>query len=76
MPTNLESLRNLCEKVTGKVSKATNTAEAINEIAEGYTGGGGGVGAVTGTVTIDNNADITNSTCTSEVEVKEVENAN
>ena len=42
MHTNLDSLKKLCEKVTGKTSEATTTAGVISDIADNYTGGSGG----------------------------------
>lgn len=73
MPTNLESLRNLSEKVTGKASEATSTAEAINEIAEGYTGSSGGGGA-SSTINTDSNINTESASgkYTSSIEIKEV----
>ena len=67
MQSNVDSLKKLCEKVTGKTSEATTTAEVIDDITKNYVAGSG-----------DGSKVITpNLTCTSEVEVKEEEeNAN
>ena len=61
MISNLESLKKLCEKVTGKTSEATTTAGVVCDIAENYSGGGGGSGVL--------NTDATGYTST--IEIKE-----
>lgn len=40
--TILDELKKLSKKIKGSDSKATNTAEALAEIATAYSGGGGG----------------------------------
>ena len=62
MLTNVESLKKLCKKVTGKTSEATTVAEVIDDMTESYTGGGDGSKVITPDLT-----------CTSEVEIKEEE---
>lgn len=42
LPTILEELKKLSKKIKGSDSNATNTAEALAEIATAYSGGGGG----------------------------------
>ena len=67
MISNVDSLKKLCEKVTGKTSEATTVAEAIDDITENYVAGSGDGSKVIAPAL----------TCTSEVEVKgEEENAN
>lgn len=44
--TNLEELQRLSQKVTGKESTADSIADALAEIADGYSGGGGGGAAI------------------------------
>ena len=66
MQSNVDSLKKLCEKVTGKTSEATTTAEVIEDITKNYVVGGGGDGSKV--ITSDLN-------CTSEIEIKEEENA-
>ena len=41
LPTILDELKKLSKKIKGSDSKATNTAEALAEIAKAYSGGGG-----------------------------------
>lgn len=62
MQNNVDSLKKLCEKVTGKTSEATTTAEVIDDITKNYVGGGG-----------DNGSKVIapNLNCTSDVEIKE-----
>lgn len=45
LPTILDELKKLSKKIKGSDSTATNTAEALAEIATAYSGGGGGGGA-------------------------------
>lgn len=61
MISNVDSLKKLCEKVTGKTSEATTVAEAIDDITENYVADSG-----------DGSKVITpNLICISEVEIKE-----
>lgn len=60
--TNLEELQRLSEKVTGKPSTADSIADAIAEIADGYSGSSGGGGAtVTGVYLYPDSEDIIQS---------------
>ena len=43
LPTILDELKKLSKKIKGTDSTATNTAEALAEIATAYSGGSGGV---------------------------------
>lgn len=60
--SNLDELKILSKKVTGKDSKADSTADAIHEIAKGYSSSGGGGGAaITGVYLYPDSEDIIQS---------------
>lgn len=62
--TNLEELQRLVKKVTGQDSRADNIADAICELANGYSGGGSGVSVVSGQINIDGSSTIKSASLT------------